>query len=95
MGEFSFVIVRMGLEHNLVSEHFFNLYLTSALLTMLVTPFMIKKSPNLINSLNRVLFLERWLRGKEDPGLVKLEKNPKHHVIICGYGPIGILLEEF
>jgi mannitol/fructose-specific phosphotransferase system IIA component (Ntr-type) len=92
MGEFSFVIVKMGLQHNLVSEHFFNLYLTASLLTMLVTPFMIKKSPKLIDRLNRVVFLERWLRGKEDHELVKLEKKLRHHVIICGYGPIGILL---
>ena len=66
MGEFSFVIIKMGLQHNLISEHFFNLYLTSALLTMFVTPVMIRKSPTLINSLNRVAFLEKWLRGKED-----------------------------
>ena len=92
MGEFSFVIVKMGLQHNLVNDHFFNLYLTASLLTMLVTPFMIKKSPKLIDRLNRVVFLERWLRGKEDPELVKLEKKLRHHVIICGYGPIGILL---
>jgi CPA2 family monovalent cation:H+ antiporter-2 len=92
MGEFSFVIVKMSLQHNLVSEHFFNLYLTASLLTMLVTPFMIKKSPTLIARLNRVVFLERWLRGKEDPELVELEKKLRHHVIICGYGPIGIIL---
>ena len=92
MGEFSFVIVKMGLQHNLVGEHFFNLCLTSSLLTMLVTPFMIKKSPKLIDRFNRVAFLERWLRGKEDQELVELEKKLRHHVVICGYGPIGIIL---
>jgi mannitol/fructose-specific phosphotransferase system IIA component (Ntr-type) len=53
---------------------------------------MIKKSPKLIDRLNQVVFLKRLLRGKEDPELVKLENNLRHHVIICGYGPIGIIL---
>jgi CPA2 family monovalent cation:H+ antiporter-2 len=92
MGEFSFVIIKMGLQHNLISEHFFNLYLTSSLLTMFVTPFMIRKSPTLINSLNRVAFIEKWLRGKEDRNLLELEAKLRKHVIICGYGPIGIIL---
>ena len=92
MGEFSFVILKMGLQHNLVGGHFFSLYLTSSLLTMMVTPFMIKKSPKLIDWFNRVAFLERWLRGKEDHELVELEKKLRNHVIICGYGPIGIIL---
>jgi mannitol/fructose-specific phosphotransferase system IIA component (Ntr-type) len=92
MGEFSFVIIKMGLQHNLISEHFFNLYLTAALLTMFVTPVMIRKSPALINSLNRVAFLEKWLRGKEDRNLLELEAKLRKHVIICGYGPIGIML---
>jgi len=92
MGEFSFVILKMSLQHNLVGEHFFSLYLTSSLLTMMVTPFMIKKSPKLIDWFNRVAFLERWLRGKEDHELVELEKKLRNHVIICGYGPIGIIL---
>ena len=92
MGEFSFVIIKMGLQHNLINEHFFNLYLTSSLLTMFVTPFMIRKSPTLINRLNRVAFLGKWLRGKEDPKLLELEAKLSRHVIICGYGPIGIIL---
>jgi CPA2 family monovalent cation:H+ antiporter-2 len=92
MGEFSFVIIKMGLQNNLISEHFFNLYLTSSLLTMFVTPLMIRKSPALINSLNRVAFLEKWLRGKEDRKLLELEATLRKHVIICGYGPIGIML---
>jgi CPA2 family monovalent cation:H+ antiporter-2 len=92
MGEFSFVLVKMGFQNNLVGEHFFSLYLTSSLLTMMVTPFMIKKSPKLIERFNRVAFLERWLQGKEDQELVELEKTIKRHVVICGYGPIGIIL---
>jgi len=92
MGEFSFVIVQMGWQYNLVSEHFFSLIITASLLSMLVTPFMIKKSPVLIKQLNRIPFWEKWLRGKEDLELAGLEKTLRHHVIICGYGPIGIIL---
>ena len=92
MGEFSFVLMKMGLQNNLVSEDFFNLYLTSSLFTMLFTPFIIKKSPKLINRFYQMTFFERWLRGKEDPGLVELGAQLRKHVIICGYGPIGIIL---
>ena len=92
MGEFSFVLMKIGLQHNLVSEDFFNLYLTSSILTMFFTPSIIKQSPKLINRLYRVAFLERWLRGKEDLELVASEAKLRKHVIICGYGPIGIIL---
>ena len=92
MGEFSFVIVKMAWQYNLISEHFFSVSITASLLTMLFTPLILKKSPALIDRLNRVAFWERWLRGKEDNELIGFEKKLRHHVIICGYGPIGIIL---
>ena len=92
MGEFSFVLMKIGLQHNLVSEDFFNLYLTASLLTMFFTPSIIKQSPKLVNRLYRVAFLERSLRGKEDLERVASEAKLRKHVIICGYGPIGIIL---
>jgi len=92
MGEFSFILVKMGMQYNLVNEHFYSLSLTAALLTMLFTPLLIKKSPLLIDRLNRISFLEKWLRGQDDAELSEQKKVWKNHVILCGYGSVGITL---
>lgn len=94
MGEFSFVIVQMEFQYRLVSEDIFYLITTASLLTMALTPFMIRMSPQTVERLcrltarTRALPLENDFSG--DAGQSEAALN--NHVIICGYGPIGITI---
>ncbi len=92
IGPFSFVLVKMGLQYNLLSEHVYNLSLTASLLTMMITPFIIRMSPRLITGLSQFPLWDRWLRGKDDQELTAAGTQMKNHIVICGYGPIGIML---
>ena len=88
MGEFSFVIVQMALQYQLVGEDIFYLITTVSLLTMALTPFMIRVSPQAVERLSRLRLWQRWL-GKSFNGTPAQLEALKNHVVICGYGPIG------
>ena len=92
IGEFSFVIVQMGLKYHLVSEYLFHFITTAALFTMAVTPLMIKVSPQVVEQLNQVKWWKRWVGEKEDGTVSELDETLRNHVVICGYGPIGITI---
>jgi CPA2 family monovalent cation:H+ antiporter-2 len=94
IGEFSFILALMGLKSGLFSERLYNLTIASAIITMLLTPF--------IMSLNS--FLYRWLSQQErfarqltsgvDPGGHVHALELSRHAVICGYGTIGRRVAE-
>jgi CPA2 family monovalent cation:H+ antiporter-2 len=92
LGEFTFVILQMEFQYRLVSEDIFYLITTASLLTMALTPFMIRMSPHAVEWLSR-LAAGINLPGKDaDEDLRQPEASLRNHVVICGYGPIGITI---
>jgi CPA2 family monovalent cation:H+ antiporter-2 len=92
VGEFSFVIVQMEYQYRLVNEDIFYLITTASLLTMAITPFMLRISPQAVERLSRLL---AWLKPpavEVDDDLAPPEDALRNHVVICGYGPIGITI---
>jgi len=92
MGEFSFVILQMEFQYRMVSEDIFYLITTASLLTMALTPFMIRISPQVVERLSRLRIWQNLPGGglNGDPG--QSEEALRNHVVICGYGPIGITI---
>ncbi len=92
LGEFTFVILQMEFQYRLVSEDIFYLITTASLLTMALTPFMLRMSPHAVE------WLSRLAAGINRPGkdagkdLLPPEASLRNHVVICGYGPIGITI---
>ena len=92
MGEFTFVILQMEFQYRLVSEDIFYLITTASLLTMALTPFMIRMSPHAVEWLSR-LTAGLHMPGKDaGEDLLQPEATLRNHVVICGYGPIGITI---
>ncbi len=92
VGEFSFVIVQMEYQYRLVSANIFYLITTASLLTMAITPFLLRISPQAVERLSRLLV---WLKpAAEDAAedFMLPEDALQNHVVICGYGPIGITI---
>jgi CPA2 family monovalent cation:H+ antiporter-2 len=82
IGEFSFVLVQQAQELKLVGEQKFPMMLTLAVLSLLLTPFLVNASAP----------LSRWLsRGVSD----KPEESAKPktaadvRAVVVGYGPVG------
>src|SRR3989442_1528663 len=63
IGEFSFVLAREGRGTGLLSESLYQTFLAVAVLTMLVTPFLLRGGPVLLDGLERLVPLDRLLPG--------------------------------
>ncbi|MCX7877890.1 MAG: cation:proton antiporter [Ignavibacteria bacterium] len=96
IGEFSFVIAKLGLGYSLISEDLFQLFLSASIITMIFTPFAFIFSPQAARKLEEGrLFsplkkLERKsVSHKTDSGKAESETVLKNHTIIVGYGLNG------
>src|SRR6266702_4167546 len=89
IGEFSFVLAREGRGTGLLSEGLYQTFLAVAVLTMLVTPFLLQGGPALLDGLERLVPLDRLLPGLR-PGAIAVAEQPlTDHVIVAGYGLNG------
>ncbi len=89
IGEFSFVLAREGRGNGLLSEGLYQTFLAVAVLTMLVTPFLLQSGPALLDGVERLVPLDRLLPGLR-PGAIAVAEQPlTDHVIVAGYGLNG------
>jgi CPA2 family monovalent cation:H+ antiporter-2 len=90
IGEFSFIIAQGGLETGVIPEHFYSVILTSAVITMILTPLSI----SLVTQLHHRLVLAT---GRRKLGVSVSEEGPVvlpstgtlKRVVIAGYGEVG------
>jgi CPA2 family monovalent cation:H+ antiporter-2 len=92
VGEFSFVLAKLGNGLGLVGETELRFFLAASVVTMIVTPVAVRLGPHLAAGAGRLAVLERLL-GVRD---AKTEPEPglSDHVVIMGYGVGGRLLAE-
>jgi CPA2 family monovalent cation:H+ antiporter-2 len=82
VGEFAFVLARVGVSRQAISPDLFSIILAVALLTMTATPFAMRAAEP----------MARWLerRGKPRPETIQTpERGFRKHIIIAGYGRVG------
>lgn len=88
IGEFSFVLAKTGMEYQIASEFYYQLFLAVCLMTMALTPLLITLSPRLA-----VYFSKMPLPPLLKFGLNPIEKQEEDaisdHVIIIGMGLCG------
>ena len=83
VGEFSFVIARVGVEEGAISQSNYSIVLSTAVITMSLTPFAMRLAP---------LLYGRWRERfpKEAMSTFNLpERGLGDHVVIAGYGRVG------
>ena len=89
IGEFSFVLAKSGLDAGVIQAPVYQLFLAGAIVTMACTPFTMKASPMVVESLYR-LFPKRIAREKLVPaGELSPAEELSNHIIIAGYGITG------
>jgi len=90
IGEFSFVLALVGLSTNLITFVDYQIFIITAVISMLLSPFLIGASEGLFTLLNRLPFPHGLKQGrswlKESPDDLS---NISDHVIIAGYGLNG------
>jgi len=90
VGEFSFVISRVGLTGGHISQDLYSLMITVTVITIIVSPLLTK----LDNPLHRFLssiFPQKHLGGAPFSAITPDLSN---HVVVCGYGRTGQAVSE-
>lgn len=85
MGEFSFVLAALAVDHAILTSQQGSLFLTIGVISMAITPWLVDKSPKFAGAISpEVLPVSR---GLDQMGLDEQKLND--HVLIFGYGRVG------
>ena len=89
LGEFSFVLAKGGLDGNIVTQYFYLMILSSAVITMILTPFLTALVSRLYPKLAPMLQVKIKSAQKMSPAPSDDDSAPPDSVIIAGYGRVG------
>ena len=89
IGEFSFVLAVAGKVAGLITEDFYQIFLSSSVITMMATPFILKASPGLSAWITARHLLEKAARLKKISEGEGFPRKRHGHVIIVGFGLNG------
>lgn len=89
IGEFSFVLASKGQALGLVSRRVYLLLLGTTAVTLLITPFVLRLVPLLMNWAETVPWMQKILAGAEVPIETPDNLPTGGHVVVCGYGGVG------
>jgi len=87
VGEFSFILSKVGISQGLLSENDYQKFLAASILSMIITPFLIKGAPRIGYAIQSIFspdsLLELTMPGFAPQGQLS------GHVVIVGYGLNG------
>lgn len=89
IGEFSFILAGMGIASGIISQYLYSLTLTSAIITMLLTPFALSFASFLYKRLSQRERFALLVARRLDPGWQSRQWQLSGHAIICGHGRVG------
>ncbi len=93
VGEFAFILSKLGVQHGLLTDYIYQLFLSVSVLTMAATPFLVNFAPRLANVVTQRLPVSKWLKT----GIYDRELNASYetapaktdHLVIIGFGLSG------
>lgn len=89
IGEFSFVLAEMGTQAGIISSYIYSLTVTSAIITMLLTPFAFSFASFLYHRLSQRQGFNRLVARRPDPSGPSRHWELSGHAVICGHGRVG------
>ena len=85
-GEFGFVLLTLGAEHQLIAPQWVSPVLAAMVLSMLATPFLIMNADRIVN---RVVASDWMMQSLSLTSIARKSMGTEAHVIICGFGRSG------
>lgn len=89
MGEFSFVIVKAGMEEGIVSDFLYSLTITVALITIVLSAPVLSLGPVMWRAFSTTPGLRRLISETPASAVESPGHSLSHHVVLCGYGAVG------
>lgn len=89
IGEFSFVLAIAGKATGLITEDFYQIFLSSSVITMIMTPFVLNTAPPLSEWIVSRPLLKRLHVKRKDFSAEGGPRRKHDHVIIVGFGLNG------
>lgn len=97
VGEFSFILAKLGISNGLISDEIFQSFLASSIFTMIITPFVFNLSPIAARQIERgrifrplkKLEKKRGNQSTKEGEDEDQKEDLKNHTIIVGYGLNG------
>ncbi|GAB4125635.1 MAG: cation:proton antiporter [Roseiflexaceae bacterium] len=83
IGEFSFVLARVGLQEGALSEEQYGVILAAAVMTIMLTPFLTRAS------IPVAAFVQRWRKPAAAATIPEPPPTLQEHIVIVGYGRVG------
>lgn len=88
IGEFSFVLSKVGFESGLLSQEYYHIFLDVTVLTMAATSLVMAASPRMADGMLR-LPLPSKLMARPYPNIIGESTVHKDHLLVIGYGVNG------
>jgi monovalent cation:H+ antiporter-2, CPA2 family len=88
VGEFSFLLARIGLDLDLIDSYFYQLFLAVAILSMTITPFLMKVGVPLSKGLSKLPIPDRVIKGLYPLPEMDMP-NIQNHIVIIGKDSIA------
>ena len=82
VGEFSFILAKVGYDNSILSDNFYHLFLAVAVITISVTPFLFYISPQLVKILLKLPLPEFLIKGLFPLKEIEIPELRNHLVII-------------
>src|SRR5207302_294208 len=106
VGEFSFILAKVGKSVGLLPGESFQVFLTVSVLTLLLTPFLLQASPRLARRAEALQRLRHWLPERQTGSHGVLPRHLRDHIIartrylreiedLRGTGADQVVPEEF
>jgi CPA2 family monovalent cation:H+ antiporter-2 len=95
IGEFAFVLSKSGIDAGLLTDQWYQLFLSVSILTMATSPFMLQFSQKLVVRVETWTH-PQWLIGglrrqrRGEPKDMDAEQSVSDHLVIIGFGVIGV-----
>lgn len=89
VGEFSFVLASAGKVAGLITEDFYQVFLSASVVTMIMTPFIFKAAPNVSDWIASRMPFKGLMKGERISAGIPFPKKLEDHVIIVGFGLNG------
>ncbi|OPY00815.1 MAG: Inner membrane protein YbaL [Syntrophorhabdus sp. PtaB.Bin047] len=89
IGEFSFILALEGRRYGLITDDLYQAFLSASIITMIMTPFLIRGSSSIAEWIARKSPLRFLERGKGKGAAERYPGSIKDHVIIVGFGLNG------